>query len=183
MGGCCWGGESPPVPAAAPSRPLGSPENEGIRGLLRRPAFSIANQPISLPVCQNAGSMRGRKYFCGAVGYDRRRTSSLAIFRAPDAVFWSRQNCHYLYNHWWRFRHTSTALAVTAMLATSAVAKTQRTKGARVHPGNSVVHLNHSPEQGELSYCHFHLAHTDPDPQVRLNIVRDCRDHELSDAD
>jgi hypothetical protein len=76
-----------------------------------------------------------------------------------------------------------TALAVTAMLATSAVAKTQRTKGARVHPGNSVVHLNHSPEQGELSYCHFHLPHTDPDPQVRLNILRDCRDHELSDAD
>jgi hypothetical protein len=76
-----------------------------------------------------------------------------------------------------------TALAVTAMLATSAVAKTQRAKGVRVHPGNSVVHLNHSPEQGELSYCHFHLQHTDPDPQVRLNILRDCRDHELSDAD
>jgi hypothetical protein len=75
-----------------------------------------------------------------------------------------------------------TALAVTSMLATSAVAKTQRTKAARIH-SNSVVHLNHSPEQGELSYCHFHLAHTDPDPQVRLNIVRDCRDHELSDAE
>jgi hypothetical protein len=64
------------------------------------------------------------------------------------------------------------------MLGTSAVAKTQRTKAARIH-----LHLNHSPEQGELSYCHFHLVHTDPDPQVRLNIVRDCRDHELSDAE
>jgi hypothetical protein len=76
-----------------------------------------------------------------------------------------------------------TALAVASMIATSAVAKTQRTKAARIHPSNSVVHLSHSPEQGELSYCHFHLAHTDPDPQVRLNIVRDCKDHELSDAD
>jgi hypothetical protein len=76
-----------------------------------------------------------------------------------------------------------TALALVSMLASSAVAKTQRTKAARIQPSNSVVHLSHSPEQGELSYCHFHLAHTDPDPQVRLNIVRDCKDHELSDAD
>jgi hypothetical protein len=76
-----------------------------------------------------------------------------------------------------------TALAVTAMLATSAVAKTPRTKTARIYPSNSVVHLNRSPEQGELSYCRFHLPHTDPDPQVRLNIARDCRDHELADAD
>jgi hypothetical protein len=74
------------------------------------------------------------------------------------------------------------ALAVTAMLATSAVAKTQRTNATR-HVNNSVVHLKNSPEQSELSYCHFHLAHTDPDPQVRLNILRDCRDHELSDAE
>jgi hypothetical protein len=76
-----------------------------------------------------------------------------------------------------------TALAVTAMLATSAVAKTQRTNATRIHVSNSVVHLKNSPEPGELSYCHFHLAHTDPDPQVRLNILRDCRDHELSDAE
>ena len=75
-----------------------------------------------------------------------------------------------------------TVLAVAAMLATSAVAKTQRTNATR-HLNNSVVHLKNSPEQGELSYCHFHLAHTDPDPQVRLNILRDCRDHELADAD
>jgi hypothetical protein len=75
-----------------------------------------------------------------------------------------------------------TALAVTAMLASSAVAKTQRAKATRIHPNNS-VQLKNSPEQGELSYCHFHLAHTDPDPQVRLNILRDCRDHELSDAE
>jgi hypothetical protein len=76
-----------------------------------------------------------------------------------------------------------TALAVTAMLATSAVAKMQRTNATRIHVNNSVVHLKNSPEQGELSYCHFHLAHTDPDPQVRLNILRDCRDHELSDGE
>ena len=76
-----------------------------------------------------------------------------------------------------------TALAVTAMLATSAVAKTQRTKATRVHPSDSVVHLNHSPQPGELAYCRFHLPQTDPDPQVRLYILRDCKDHELSDAD
>jgi hypothetical protein len=77
------------------------------------------------------------------------------------------------------------ALAVTAMLATCAVAKTPRTKTARIYPSNSVVHLNRSPEQGELSYCRFtfHLPHSDPDPQVRLNIARDCGDHELADAD
>ena len=67
-----------------------------------------------------------------------------------------------------------TALAVTAILATSAVAKTQRTK-AHIQHNNSVSHnsetqLNHN--------CHFHNGETDPDPRIRLQLVRDCKSYE-----
>jgi len=79
-----------------------------------------------------------------------------------------------------------TALAVTAILATSAVAKTQHTKEARNLPSNSVSHnsASHNPvTQLNGSYCHFHNGETDPDPRVRLQLVRDCRDYENSDAE
>ena len=77
-----------------------------------------------------------------------------------------------------------TALVVTAMLATSAVAKTQRTQrtdATRIHPNNAVVHLNHSRQEGAPWYCRFHLPQTDPDPQVRLNMLRDCKHYETED--
>jgi hypothetical protein len=61
-----------------------------------------------------------------------------------------------------------TALAVTAILATSAIAKTERT--ARPHPNNSMTRISAAHRYD--FYCH-HL--TDPDPRVRLQLVRDCR--------
>jgi hypothetical protein len=70
-----------------------------------------------------------------------------------------------------------TVLAVTAMLATSAVAKTQRTKEVRIQPNNSLSHNSVSPNSGtQLNHnCRFHNGQTDPDPRVRLQLVRDCR--------
>src|ERR1700721_2957308 len=44
MDGCCWSGESPPAPAQ--SCPQGRTENEGICGLLPRPAFSSASGSV-----------------------------------------------------------------------------------------------------------------------------------------
>jgi hypothetical protein len=77
-----------------------------------------------------------------------------------------------------------TALAVTAILATSAVAKTQRTKDAHLLPSSSLHHtVSHNPVAQFDTYCHFHSGETDPDPRIRLQLARDCRDHELSDAE
>jgi hypothetical protein len=69
-----------------------------------------------------------------------------------------------------------TALAVTAMLATSAVAKPQRTKAVRAQPNNSVVQAN----RVNSAFCQYHHAHADPDPRVRLQLLRDCRSYESS---
>jgi hypothetical protein len=69
-----------------------------------------------------------------------------------------------------------TALAVTAMLATSAVAKTQRTKEVHIHSNNSELYNS----VVNSSFCHSHYAQTDPDPRIRTQLVRDCRDYELS---
>jgi hypothetical protein len=66
-----------------------------------------------------------------------------------------------------------TALAV--ILATSAVAKTQRTKAARIQPYNSGTQPYNSGTQVNNAFCQFHYAHTDPDPRIRLQILRDCR--------
>jgi hypothetical protein len=66
-----------------------------------------------------------------------------------------------------------TALAVTAIIATSAVAKTQRTKEARNQPNNAATQVNNA-------FCHFHHAHADPDPRVRLQLLRDCRSNEFT---
>jgi hypothetical protein len=65
------------------------------------------------------------------------------------------------------------ALAVAAILATSAVAKTQRTKEARNQPDNAAAEFNNS-------YCHYHYAQTDPDQRIRLQLRRDCKNYESS---
>jgi hypothetical protein len=66
-----------------------------------------------------------------------------------------------------------TALAVTAILATSAIAKTERTKTARPHPNNSVFHTSATQLNG--SYCHFRHREAEPDHRVWLQLVRDCQ--------
>jgi hypothetical protein len=77
-----------------------------------------------------------------------------------------------------------TALAVTAILATSAVAKTQRPKEVRVQANNSLSHnaVRRSPTQIN-SYCRFEHGETDPDPRIRLQLARDCREHELDHSE
>jgi hypothetical protein len=77
-----------------------------------------------------------------------------------------------------------TTLAVTAILATSAVAKTARTKEVRVQPNNSVSHnaVKRSPTQIN-SYCRFDRGETDPDRKIVLQLHRDCRDWELDDVE
>jgi hypothetical protein len=59
-----------------------------------------------------------------------------------------------------------TALAV--ILATSAVAKTERTKAVHIQANNAGTQVNNA-------YCQFRHAHADPDPRIRLQILRDCR--------
>jgi hypothetical protein len=83
-----------------------------------------------------------------------------------------------------------TALAVTAMLAIPAVAKTERTRATHIQPNHVVSHnsVSHNPvaqlkasTQLKASHCHFHDGEADPDSQVRLYMVRDCREHENGD--
>jgi hypothetical protein len=83
-----------------------------------------------------------------------------------------------------------TALAATAMLAIPAVAKTERTRAAHIQPNHIVSHnsVSHNPvaqlkasSQIRASHCHFHDGEADPDSQVRLYMVRDCREHENGD--
>jgi hypothetical protein len=78
-----------------------------------------------------------------------------------------------------------TALAVTAMLATSAVAKTQRTREVRAQHINSLSHNTVSRNSVTQigSYCRFEHGETDPDPRIRLQLWRDCREHELEHAE
>ena len=75
-----------------------------------------------------------------------------------------------------------TALALTAILATSAVAKTPRSKEVRIQHNNSVTHnaVTRSPT-GINSYCRFDHGETDPDRRIVLQLHRDCRDWEFEE--
>ena len=77
-----------------------------------------------------------------------------------------------------------TALALTAILATSAVAKTPRHKEVRVQRNNPVSYnaVTRSPT-GINGYCRFDRGETDPDPRIRLQLVRDCREWEFEHAE
>jgi hypothetical protein len=77
-----------------------------------------------------------------------------------------------------------TALALTAILATSAVAKTPRHKEVRVLHNTSLTHnaVRRSPTQIN-SYCRFDRGETDPDRRIVLQLHRDCRDWELDEAE
>ena len=75
-----------------------------------------------------------------------------------------------------------TAVVVTVILATSAVAKTQRPREVRVQHNSS---LNHNvvtrSRTGINSYCRFDRGETDPDPRIRFQLARDCRDWEFEE--
>lgn len=76
-----------------------------------------------------------------------------------------------------------TVLAVTAVFATSAVAKTQRPK-VRVQHNNTVSHNEVKRSfTGINSYCRFDRGETDPDRRIVLQLHRDCRDWELDEAE
>jgi hypothetical protein len=77
-----------------------------------------------------------------------------------------------------------TVLTLTAILASPAVAKTQRHKEVRVQPNNSVSRnaMTRSPTQIN-SYCRFDRGETDPDRRIVLQLHRDCRDWELDEAE
>ena len=77
-----------------------------------------------------------------------------------------------------------TVLAVTAVFATSADAKTPRHKEVRVQPNNSLRHeaVTRSPTQIN-SYCRFDRGETDPDRRIVLQLHRDCRDWELDEVE
>ena len=77
-----------------------------------------------------------------------------------------------------------TALAVTAMLAIPAVAKTERTRAAaHIQPNRVLSHnsVSRSPVAQFGSFCRFRDGETDPDSRIRLQIVRDCKEHENGD--
>ena len=78
-----------------------------------------------------------------------------------------------------------TALAVTAILATSAVAKTARHKGIHVQHTNSVNHnaVSRNPVAYPHSNCRFEHGENDPDPRVLFQLYRDCREHELTEVE
>jgi hypothetical protein len=69
------------------------------------------------------------------------------------------------------------ALAVTAILAPSAVAKTHQSKVVRSQPSHSASQ-DAAVVQHNDSFCRFHYAQTEPDPIVRNAILRDCRNYE-----
>ena len=74
-----------------------------------------------------------------------------------------------------------TGLAVTAILATSADAQTRRTKEVRVQHNNSVTHNVVTHPTGVKAYCRFDRGETDPDPRIRFQLARDCRDWEFEE--
>jgi hypothetical protein len=80
-----------------------------------------------------------------------------------------------------------TALAITAMLASSALAQTPRTKEVRVQPNNSVNRNAVSPNPPNNAFpnsnCRFEHRESDPDPRIRLQLYRDCREHELTEVE
>jgi hypothetical protein len=119
------------------------------------------------------------------VGYQHdRRPAQYAQYPTipPDPT--RRCRLRHIYRGEFVMKTLITALAVTAILATSAVAKTERTRAAHIQHNNGVSHnsVSHNSEtQLNASYCRFHNGETDPDPGVRLLLVRDCKNYQESE--
>ena len=60
--------------------------------------------------------------------------------------------------------------ALALVLATSAIAKTERVPSAPVYPNNSMIEYNESVTCGRVVL-------SDPDPRIRTQIRRDCAHH------
>ena len=63
---------------------------------------------------------------------------------------------------------------VLVIIATPTVAKTHRIK----------VRINHnqtSTHDTMFKHCHFTKGETDPDPRIRFQLGRDCRDWEFDE--
>jgi hypothetical protein len=60
-----------------------------------------------------------------------------------------------------------TALAIAAMLAIPAMAKTEHTRATHIHPNHVVSHnsASHNPVTQTNSDCRFAHGETDPDPE------------------
>jgi hypothetical protein len=80
-----------------------------------------------------------------------------------------------------------TALAVTAILTTSVVAQTARNRNREVRiQQNTLLSRNavsRNPVAQIKSHCRFEHGETDPDPRIRLQLVRDCKEHENNEAE
>ena len=73
-------------------------------------------------------------------------------------------------------KYLITVLAFTAILATPATAKTHKVN----HHVQHVAVLHNTTVQafsrGISLHCRFDRGETDPDPRIRFQLVRDCRD-------
>jgi hypothetical protein len=66
---------------------------------------------------------------------------------------------------------TLISIAIVSIIATSAVAKNDRTRASGVEPNQSNSELSRS------AYCGRTVL-TDPDPRIRGAFLRDCASHE-----
>ena len=80
-----------------------------------------------------------------------------------------------------------TALAVTAILTTSVVAQTARNRNKEVRIQQNTLlsrnAVNRNPVAQIKSHCRFEHGETDPDPRIRLQLARDCREWEFDHSE
>jgi len=142
----------------------------GLRSLLtfQQPGLLASGVKIDLPLCVPQSTVENN----------------------ADAHFLSRQICQVPYN---RRGHAAPAYIAEGDChedpdyrtgrdrdaATSAVAKTQRTK-AHIQPNTSVSHNSASQNSGTQLHhnCRFEHGESDPDSRIRLQLVRDCKSYE-----
>jgi hypothetical protein len=82
--------------------------------------------------------------------------------------------------------HSIRPALILALCDFCPVAQTTRTrnKELRVQQNNSLSHNNAAslnPATQINSHCRFEHGETDPDPRIRLQLARDCREHEESE--
>jgi hypothetical protein len=79
-----------------------------------------------------------------------------------------------------------TALAVTAILTTSVVAQTARNRNREVRIQQNTLLSRNAVSRNPVMLkhnCRFDSGETDPDPRIRLQLLRDCREHENNESE